>query len=165
MSQRNLIHQAILTQVLNIVDFVTDEDNLAAMLDFDAESFFTAMVELFTDKPWEFITNHGKYKFAFEQNLIEEDTTAPQNPEAVSISKVPIANKILSIFKQAAERSNRKELAFTKASFKEFLLKIIVRQEKYFKENGMQKNLNGVKRIELNYDIVLQCIKSLFKTK
>ena len=149
---------------------MTNEDNLAAMLDFDSESFFMAMVELFTDKPWEFLTNHGKYKFAFERNAgTQDDTSAPTNPESYDESgictNIPIANKILTIFKQAAERSNRKEPVYTKASFKEFLLSIAIRQEKHFTKNGLQKNTNGIQRIKLNYDLILEAIKSLFKTK
>ena len=111
---------------------MTNEDNLAAMLDFDSESFFVAMVELFTDKPWEFLTNYGKYKFAFEKDAgNQDDTSAPTNPESRVengiCTNIPIANKILTIFKQAAERFNRKEPAFTKACFKEFLLNILIR--------------------------------------
>ena len=54
-------------QVLSIVDFVTDEDNLATMLDFDADAFFETMVRLFIGRPWLFITNSGKYKFQFDK--------------------------------------------------------------------------------------------------
>ena len=50
-------------QVLNIVDFVTDEDNLCSLLDFDAEAFFNVMVNLFTDQPWQFLSSAGNYKF------------------------------------------------------------------------------------------------------
>ena len=52
-------------QVFNIVDFVTDHENLAALLDFDSESFFESMVRLFTHEPWNFITHTGNYKFDF----------------------------------------------------------------------------------------------------
>ena len=42
---------------------MTDEDNLCSMLDFDAESFFNAMINLFIEQPWQFISNAGNYKF------------------------------------------------------------------------------------------------------
>ena len=78
---------------------------------------------------------------------------------------MPVVDKILTIFKQAAERFNRKEPAFTKASFKGFLLHILILQDKYFSDKKLMKNSAGIKRIELNYDLVLQSLNSLFKTK
>lgn len=59
-------------QVLSIVDFVTDEDNLAAMLDFDPREFFETMVRLFLGHPWLFITNSGKYQFEFDKRSQSE---------------------------------------------------------------------------------------------
>lgn len=50
-------------QVFSIVDFVTNEDNLATMIDFDPESFFETVLRLFTGDPWKFLTNQGKFKF------------------------------------------------------------------------------------------------------
>lgn len=61
-------------QVFNIVDFVTDEDNLAAMLDFDAEGFFEMMVRLFTSEPWLFIIKPTNYKFKMLRNTTERST-------------------------------------------------------------------------------------------
>ena len=78
---------------------------------------------------------------------------------------MPVVDKILTIFKQAAERFNRKEPAFTKASFKGFLLHILILQDKYFSDKKLMKNSAGIKRIELNYDLVLQSLNSFFKTK
>ena len=60
-------------QVLNIVDFITDEDNLCSMLDFDAEYFFKTVAALFTDKPWNFICSAGKYKFKFQKEPVTEE--------------------------------------------------------------------------------------------
>ena len=50
-------------QVFSIIDFVTNEDSLATMIDFDPEAFFETVLRLFTGDPWRFITNQGKYKF------------------------------------------------------------------------------------------------------
>ena len=109
-----LDHIQYKVQVLNIVDFVTDEDNLCAMLDFDSEAFFNTMVSLFTGKPWSFINSPGNYKFKFQKKKV-----AGYAEEKVvgSVCKHPIANKILGIFKLAAERFSRKEPEFSKATF------------------------------------------------
>ena len=112
-------------QVFNIVDFVTDEDNLAAMLDFDAETFFDTMVDMFTLEPWHFITHPGKYKFKFQKKAIAEGRDLAEEP---LLCNIPIASQILSIFKLAAERSNRREPAFTRACYQELILKIVIYQ-------------------------------------
>ena len=75
-------------QVFNIVDFVTDHENLAALLDFDSESFFESMVRLFTHEPWNFITHTGNYKFEFQKKAREG---TPQQ-EAEPLCNVPIAH-------------------------------------------------------------------------
>ena len=38
--------------ILNIVEFVVDEQTLAILLDFDAEAFFQVILLLFSGKPW-----------------------------------------------------------------------------------------------------------------
>ena len=52
--------------VLNIVDFVTDEQTLALLLDFDAEAFFQTMALLFREKPWRLLANCNPKEFLFE---------------------------------------------------------------------------------------------------
>lgn len=93
------------------------------MLDFDSQSFFETMDKLFIGEPWRFLTNCGKYRF---KNLRGDKNVDPKQPDALQsaneetvnkLCSVPIADKILSVFKVAAERSNRKEPEFTKASF------------------------------------------------
>lgn len=59
-------------QVLHIVNFVTVEDNLVTMLDFDADAFFETVVGLFVGKPWLFITKRGETKFNFEKQEQEQ---------------------------------------------------------------------------------------------
>ena len=38
--------------ILNIVEFVVNEQTLAILLDFDAEAFFQVILLLFSGKPW-----------------------------------------------------------------------------------------------------------------
>ena len=141
-------------QVFHIVNFVTVEDNLVTMLDFDADAFFETIVGLFIGKPWLFITKRGEFKFNFEkQEQIESDA------KVEAICNIPVADKILSIFKIAAERSTLKSSDQTKEAFKELLLTIVVEQNKQLV--GKYKKLE---RIVLNYDVVFLSIKSLFKS-
>ena len=56
--------------VLQIVDFMTVEDNLVIMLDFDSASFFLTVARLFVGMPWWFITKKGEYKFHFEKEEV-----------------------------------------------------------------------------------------------
>ena len=51
--------------VYHIVDFVTDDDNLKEILDFDPEQFFKIMIKLFVGKPWEYLSNLGGYQFEY----------------------------------------------------------------------------------------------------
>ena len=64
--QGDLQESQFRAHVLNIVDFVTDEQTLAMLLDFDAEAFFQTVIYLFSEKPWHYIVNCSKgYKFTF----------------------------------------------------------------------------------------------------
>ena len=48
------------------MDFVTDEQTLALLLDFDAEAFFQTVLFMFNDKPWHYIVRCNKgYTFEF----------------------------------------------------------------------------------------------------
>lgn len=49
----------------HIVDFVTNEDYLKEMLDFDPEQFFKIMTKLFLGKPWEYLSNCEDHSFEF----------------------------------------------------------------------------------------------------
>ena len=51
--------------VYHIVDFVTNEDNLKEILDFDPEQFFKIMAKLFLGKPWEYLSNCEGHKYEF----------------------------------------------------------------------------------------------------
>ena len=63
--------------VLNIVDFVTNDETLALMLDFDAEAFFQTVIYLFSAKPWHYLVNHSHdYVFAFQQQSTDESGAA-----------------------------------------------------------------------------------------
>lgn len=63
--------------VLNIVDFVTNDETLALMLDFDAEAFFQTVIYLFSAKPWHYLVNHSHdYAFAFQQKSSDESGAA-----------------------------------------------------------------------------------------
>jgi len=79
------------------------------------------------------------------------------------VCNIPIANKILSIIKRAAERTNRKQPQVAQACFKHMLLDIVIRQmiESEDQENSRRRQ----KRIFLNYDLALEAIKSLFRPK
>ena len=64
--QGDLQESQFRAHVLNIVDFVTDEQTLAMLLDFDAEAFFQTVIYLFSEKPWHYIVNCSKgYNFTF----------------------------------------------------------------------------------------------------
>ena len=54
--------------VYHIVDFVTNEDNLKEILDFDPEQFFKIMAKLFLGKPWEYLSNCEGHRFEFQKN-------------------------------------------------------------------------------------------------
>ena len=47
----------------HIVDFISNEDNLSELLDFDPEHFFSILVLLFRGKPWQFLLDSDDYKF------------------------------------------------------------------------------------------------------
>ena len=71
-----------------------------------------------------------------------------------------IATKILLIFKQAAERTTRKDPAFTKACFLELILRIIVAQDKGFKTQSPSAVLPFIK-LEIQYDWIVAALKSV----
>lgn len=71
-----------------------------------------------------------------------------------------IATKILLIFKQAAERTTRKDPDFTKACFLELILRIIVAQDKGFKTQSPSAVLPFIK-LEIQYDWILAALKSV----
>ena len=76
--------------VYHIVDFVTNEDNLKEILDFDPEQFFKIMAKLFLGKPWEYLSNCEGHQFEFQKN--------PElSVQVKSASSVPM--QILEIFK------------------------------------------------------------------
>ena len=53
---------------LNIIDFVTDEQTLTLLIDFDAQAFFQVMTLLFHGKPWHYLVYKSKdYHFEFEK--------------------------------------------------------------------------------------------------
>ena len=56
------------THVYHIVDFVTNEDHLKEILDFDPEQFFKIMVKLFLGKPWEYLSNCEGHAFEYQKN-------------------------------------------------------------------------------------------------
>ena len=50
----------------NIVDFVTNDETLAQLLDFDSAAFFQTVELLFSGKPWQFLVNKSaNYVFDF----------------------------------------------------------------------------------------------------
>ena len=131
-------------QVYSIVDFVTHTDYLATMLDFDSEAFFETVSRLFIGDPWKFICNQGNYKFKFEKEKKEKRETEEKAEEDVSalyqsmrkhedkevkVCQIPVANKILAIFKKAAENSTRADPDRSKSAFKQLLLKIVISQQ------------------------------------
>ena len=64
--QGDLMESQFRAHVFNIVDFVTDEQTLALLLDFDAEAFFQTVLFMFNDKPWHYIVRCSKgYTFEF----------------------------------------------------------------------------------------------------
>mmetsp|Transcript_21491 Transcript_21491/g.28805 ORF Transcript_21491/g.28805 Transcript_21491/m.28805 type:complete len:93 (+) Transcript_21491:53-331(+) len=92
------------------------------MLDFDSEAFFETVLRLFTGDPWRFITNQGKYKFQFEKEapkeVITDLTKTRRSTKADSkVCQIPVANKLLTIFKRAAENSTRLEPERSRACF------------------------------------------------
>ena len=148
--QGDLIEAQFRAHVFNIVDFVTDEQTLALLLDFDPEALFKTIIYLFSDKPWHYIVRCNKgYNFEFQKPLIEGSgnsggSSVKRSPEKIqslleeeegeasaNTSKLTeLAKQILLIFKQAADRRNRKDPAFTQACFLELILRIIVAQDK-----------------------------------
>lgn len=120
--------------VLQIVDFMTVEDNLVIMLDFDSASFFITVARLFVGMPWWFITKKGEYKFQFEKEEVAgaEAEFEQKSQDEEEICDLPIANKILKILRTASERSNRKNSHLNSKFFKELLLTIIIQQQKEF---------------------------------
>ena len=157
-------------QVFNIVDFVTDEDNLSSMLDFDSEALFDVLVALFNNEPWLFITNPGKYKFKFQRNAIahakEVEELQEETKEAPALCNIPVISGILNIFKEASFRAFRKESAFTKHSFKEFIIKILIESNK---ENELANSRTmrnyAYHKLEIDYDLAFDALKMLFKIK
>lgn len=82
------------------------------------------------------------------------------------LSSVPIADKILSVFKVAAERSNRKEPEFTRASFYEFLLRITIAQHKERDRRVAEgRSVANMKQLGLDNEITFHAIEGLFKLK
>jgi len=63
--QGDLIEPQFRSHVFNIVDFVTDEQTLALLLDFDAEAFFQTVIYLFSGKPWHYII-YGRDQWVFK---------------------------------------------------------------------------------------------------
>lgn len=49
----------------HIVDFISNEDNLSEMLDFDPEHLFQILVLLFKGKPWQFLTDSASAEYKF----------------------------------------------------------------------------------------------------
>ena len=117
-------------QVYSIIDFVTHEDHLATMLDFDCEAFFETVSRLFIGDPWKFVCNQGNFKFQFDKEKKEEgkeDIPARRmDDREVKVCQIPVANKILAIFKRAAENSTRAEPERSTAAFKQLLLSVVI---------------------------------------
>lgn len=64
----NLDDSQFKAHTLNIVDFVSNEETLALLLDFDPEAFFQTVVCLFSGRPWYYLINHSStYLFEFQK--------------------------------------------------------------------------------------------------
>jgi len=58
----------------NIVDFLTSDQTLPQLLDFDAEAFFQVVLHLFQGKPWSFLVREsGNYLFEFQKGALEQN--------------------------------------------------------------------------------------------
>lgn len=140
--QGDLIEGQFRAHVFNIVDFVTDEQTLALLLDFDSEAFFQTVVHIFSGKPWHYIIRGSKgYTFEFQKTEVcangikkqpSEDRRRFEEDEETDDPSIltMLAAQILFIFKKAADRSFRKDPAFTQSCFLELILRIIVAQDK-----------------------------------
>ena len=132
---------------------------------------------MFNEKPWHYIVRCNKgYTFEFQKIAGVDDgskstssgPTPGSNPyqqddddeEEDTAKLTMLATKILLIFKQAAERTNRKDPAFTKACFLELVLRIIVAQDKGFKNQSPSAALPFIK-LEIQYDWIVAALKSV----
>ena len=129
---------------------------------------------MFSDKPWHYIVRCNKgYTFEFQKTATDDGptktTSGSKNPylqqdddedEEDTAKLTLLATKILLIFKQAAERTNRKNPGFTKACFLELILRIIVAQDKGFKNQSNSATFPFVK-LEIQYDWIVAALKSV----
>jgi hypothetical protein len=99
---------------------------LALLLDFDAEAFFQVLLLLFSAKPWRLIANCSAKDYLFEFQKSDSKAGATSGLDADQ----PSGNRILGFFKQAAERTNRKDPTAAKNSFLDLVLSIVVIQDK-----------------------------------
>ena len=145
--------------VYHIVDFVTNEDNLKELLDFDPEQFFKIMAKLFLGKPWEYLSNREGHRFEFQQNpdlsvIIRQASSVPM--------------QILEIFKQASERATNKQKILSEACFQELVLKILVGQKQEYDEKSKLQARSArdiYVRIELEYPLIYKAMRSAFTDK
>lgn len=145
--------------VYHIVDFVTHEDNLKEILDFDPEQFFKIMAKLFLGKPWEYLSDCEGHSFEFQKNR----DLAPFIRQA---SSVPM--QILEIFKQASERATNKQRALSEACFQELVLRILVGQKKEYDEKSKLQARSArdiYQRIDLEYPLIYKAMRSAFADK
>lgn len=151
--------------VFNIVDFVTDENTLALLLDFDPEAFFQTVIYLFSGKPWHFLVNCSKsYAFEFAKPAASDNPytantakLADNGQAAANGEQVDLGKKILSVFKMAAERTNRKDPESSRAFFLELVLRIIAAQNKEKREKTTKQPV----ALDIEYEWIVDAIKSV----
>ena len=132
-------------------------------------------MHIFSGKPWHYIIRGSKgYTFEFQKTEVDtngikkqpsadrrrfEDDEETDDPSILTM----LAAQILFIFKKAADRSFRKDPAFTQACFLELILRIIVAQDKENRNQSTSAQHLFIK-LEIQYDWIVAAIKSVISS-